>query len=165
MGAPWWAVDRNLTVRHILIGPTPGRQRRSVCLCPGGWPDPKDPGETGPMTTEAAPPGTEGFLVPLGDQESDGFWEGTAAGELRVQACAACGQFRFPPRVMCPYCQSTEREWRPVSGQGTIWSFVVAHPPLLPAYAPFAPYPVITVTLAEGEELRMVGNFVTGPQG
>jgi uncharacterized OB-fold protein len=116
------------------------------------------------MTT-TAPPGTEGFLVPLGDEESDSFWEGTALGELRLQACGACGRFRFPPRVMCPYCQSTEREWRPVSGQGTIWSFVVAHPPLLPAYAPFAPYPVITVTLAEGEELRMVGNFVTGPQG
>ncbi len=52
-----------------------------------------------------------------------------------------------------------------VSGTGTIWSFVVCHPPLLPAYAPFAPYPVITVTLDEGPALRMVGNLVTGPDG
>ena len=50
-------------------------------------------------------------------------------------------------------------------GLGTIWSFVVCHPPLLPAYAPFAPYPVITVTLDEGPALRMVGNLVTGPDG
>jgi uncharacterized protein len=117
------------------------------------------------MTTAAAPPGTEDFLIPLGDQESEGFWEGTAAGELRVQACGACGRLRFPPTVMCPLCQSTERRWQPMSGQGTIWSFVVAHPPLLPAYAPFAPFPVITVTLAEEESLRMVGNLVTSPQG
>ena len=117
------------------------------------------------MPTETVPSGTEGFLVPLGDEESEGFWEGTANGELRVQACGACGGFRFPPRVMCPHCQSTERVWRSVSGRGTIWSFVVVHLPLLPAYAPFAPYPVITVTLDEDPALRMVGNLVTGPDG
>jgi uncharacterized OB-fold protein len=117
------------------------------------------------MTTGTAPPGTEDFLIPLTDQESEGFWAGTAAGELRVQACMACGRLRFPPTVMCPHCQSTQRHWQRVSGQGTIWSFVVAHPPHRPADAPFAPFPVITVTLAEEPHLRMVGNLVTGPQG
>ena len=117
------------------------------------------------MTTQTVPGGTEGFLVPQGDEESDGFWEGTAAGELRIQACAACGELRFPPRVMCPYCQSTLRSWRAMSGKGSIWSFVVPHPPLLPAYTPFAPFPVITVTLQEGPTLRMVGNLVSGPGG
>jgi len=117
------------------------------------------------MTTEAAPPAAEAFLLPLGDEESDGFWEGTAAGELRVQACGACGALRFPPRVMCPVCQSTERSWQPVSGRGTIWSFVVVHPPVLPAYNRYAPFPVITVTLAERPSLRMVGNLVSGPGG
>jgi uncharacterized OB-fold protein len=111
------------------------------------------------MTPEAAPP--EGLLLPLGDEESDGFWEGTAAGELRVQLCLACGALRFPPRVMCPECQSTERGWRALSGSGTIWSFVVVHPPVLPAYAPYAPFPVITVTLVEKPSLRMVGNLVS----
>jgi hypothetical protein len=52
-----------------------------------------------------------------------------------------------------------------VSGRGSIWSYVVAHPPLLPAYAPFAPFPVITVTLEEDPALRMVGNLVSGPDG
>jgi uncharacterized OB-fold protein len=117
------------------------------------------------MTAEAAPAGTEGFLVPLGDEESDGFWEGTAAGELRMQACGSCGRFRFPPRVMCPHCQLTQRVWQAVSGRGTIWSFVVPHPPLLPAYTPFAPFPVIVVTLDEDPTLRLVGNLVTGPDG
>jgi uncharacterized OB-fold protein len=109
--------------------------------------------------------GAEGFLLPLGDEESDGFWDGTAAGELRVQACGACGALRFPPRVMCPECRSTERKWVAVSGRGEIWSFVVVHPPVLPAYAPYVPFPVITVTLAEKPSLRMVGNLVTGAGG
>jgi uncharacterized OB-fold protein len=117
------------------------------------------------MTTAAVPAGTEGFLVPLGDEETDGFWEGTAAGELRMEACGNCGRLRFPPRVMCPHCQSTSREWRAVSGQGTVWSFVVAHPPLLPAYAPFAPFAVITVTLAEDPALRVVGNLLATADG
>jgi hypothetical protein len=119
------------------------------------------------MTTGAAPSASaaEGFLLPLGDEESDGFWEGTAAGELRMQVCSACGALRFPPRVMCPECQSTERSWQVVSGRGTIWSFVVLHPPLLPAYAPFAPFPVICVTLEENPCLRLVGNLVVGPGG
>jgi hypothetical protein len=117
------------------------------------------------MATETAPNPTEGFLVPLGDEETDGFWEGTAAGELRIQACGACGRWRFPPRVMCPHCQSTEQTWKPVSGRGTIWSFVVPHPPLLPAYSPLAPFPVVAVTLAEDTTLRLVGNLVASADG
>ena len=118
------------------------------------------------MTTPASVPRAgESFLLPLGDEESDGFWEGTAAGELRLQECASCGFLRFPPRVMCPECQSTDRLWRAASGRGTIWSFVVVHPPVLPAYAPYVPFPVVTVTLAAKPSLRMVGNLVTGPGG
>lgn len=115
------------------------------------------------MTIRTEPAGTEGFLVPRGDAETEGFWEGTAVGELRLQACGGCGALRFPPRVMCPRCQSTARHWQTISGRGTIWSFVVCHPPLLPAYAPFAPYPVVTVTLDEGPALRMVGNLLAHP--
>ncbi|HEX4434719.1 MAG TPA: OB-fold domain-containing protein [Acidimicrobiales bacterium] len=117
------------------------------------------------MSSETAAAATDAFLLPLQDEESGAFWAGAAAGELRVQECGACGALRFPPRAMCPECQSTERTWRAVSGRGTIWSFVVVHPPVLPAYAPYTPYPVVTVTLAERPSLRMVGNLVTGAGG
>jgi len=106
-----------------------------------------------------------GLLVPSPDEESAGFWEGTAQGELRMQACTGCGALRFPPRVMCPRCRSTGRSWRAVSGVGSVWSFVVPHPPLLPAYAALAPYNVITVSLVEDPALRLVGNLVRGPGG
>lgn len=124
------------------------------------------PGRLRPMAEDTPQaPAAEGFLLPLGDEESDGFWEGTAAGELRVQVCGSCGTRRFPPRVMCPVCQSTDRSWQAVSGRGTIWSFVVVHPPVLPAYAPYTPFPVVTVTLAEEPSLRMVGNLLARPDG
>ncbi|MFJ5995865.1 Zn-ribbon domain-containing OB-fold protein [Streptomyces sp. NPDC092370] len=102
------------------------------------------------------------MLRPVPDPDGAPFWEYAAHGELRVQACAACGELRFPPRPCCPHCQSFEAEWRPVSGRGRVWSYVVAHPPLLPDYAAQAPYNVVVVELEEAPRIRLVGNLVTG---
>ena len=52
-----------------------------------------------------------------------------------------------------------------MSGRGTIWSFVVPHPPLLPDYAELAPYNVLVVALDEDPTLRLVGNLVTAADG
>ena len=107
-----------------------------------------------------------GFLLPdLESEDSVEFWQGCARHELVMQHCGACGAVRFPPRPMCPRCRSLEVQWRPVSGRGTIWSFVVPHPPLLPAYADLAPYNVIVVTLDEDPTLRMVGNLLASADG
>jgi uncharacterized OB-fold protein len=100
------------------------------------------------------------YLLPDLDDDSRGFWEGCAAGELRVQRCDACGHRQFPPRQMCPACRSFDLSWEVVAGTGTVWSFVVPHPPLLPAYAEVAPYNVVVVALDEDPTLRMVGNLV-----
>ena len=107
-----------------------------------------------------------GFLLPdIEDDDAGPFWSGTARGELLVQTCAACRHRRMPPRPMCPACRSLHHIWVPLSGRGTIWSFVVPHPPLLPAYQDLAPYNVITVALDEDPNLRVVGNLVTRPDG
>jgi uncharacterized protein len=102
----------------------------------------------------------DGVLLPVIDEDSGPFWEGTLAGELRVQACGGCARLRFPPRPMCPWCQSTDVEWKTMSGRGTIYSFVIPHPPLLPAYAAVAPYNAVLVELDEDPTVRMVGNLV-----
>ena len=107
-----------------------------------------------------------GFLLPdPQDDDAAPFWQGTARGELRVQACGQCGRRRIPPRPMCFVCRSTAVVWERLSGQGVIWSFVVPHPPLLPAYQALAPYNVITVALAEDATLRLVGNLVARADG
>ncbi len=102
------------------------------------------------------------MLIPdIEDEDSAPFWEATARGELRVQACGGCGRMRHPPRPMCPHCRSLATEWRRLSGRATVWSFVVVHPPVLPDFAELAPYPVIVAALEEDAELRMVGNVVS----
>jgi uncharacterized OB-fold protein len=107
-----------------------------------------------------------GFLLPdPAEPDAAPFWAGTTRGELLVQACAACGRWRHPPRPMCPSCRSTAVRWDRAAGTGTVWSFVVPHPPLLPAYAPFAPYNVVVVALDEDPAIRMVGNLVASTDG
>lgn len=104
---------------------------------------------------------TEHPLLPdLDDDEARPFWDGTARGELLVQKCASCGARRMPPRPMCPHCRSIDSSWEPTSGRGRVWSFVVSHPPVLPAYAELAPYNVIVVELDEDPLVRFVGNLV-----
>ena len=101
------------------------------------------------------------WLLPdLEEPTSAPFWEGTARGELLVQACGACGKWRMPPRPMCQYCQSTDIAWLPTSGRGRVWSYIVPHPPLLPAFAEVAPYNAIVVELEEDPMIRFAGNLV-----
>jgi uncharacterized OB-fold protein len=108
----------------------------------------------------------EGTPLPATDDPIDApFWAAALRGELVVQTCRGCGTRRFPPRPMCAHCRSLEHDWTPTSGRGRIWSFAVPHPPLLPAFAQVAPYPVIVVELAEDAGIRMIGNLVTSPDG
>jgi hypothetical protein len=107
-----------------------------------------------------------GLLLPdVEDPAAAEFWAGTARSELLVQACGSCGKWRMPPRPMCPYCRSLETTWEVASGRGTIWSFIVPHPPLLPAYAELAPYNSIVVALDDDPTIRFVGNLVAREDG
>ena len=108
---------------------------------------------------------TAWLLPDLRDPTTAPFWEGCARGELLVQACASCGLRRMPPRPMCPRCRSLEMRWEPTSGRGRIWSFIVPHPPLLPAFAEVAPYNAIIVELEEDPLIRFAGNLVTTADG
>jgi uncharacterized OB-fold protein len=106
------------------------------------------------------------WLLPdLEEETTAGFWEGAARGELVVQTCDSCGQWRMPPRPMCPHCQSTAVRWTATSGRGRVWSYVVPHPPLLPAFAEKAPYNAIIVELEEDPKIRFAGNLVTSADG
>jgi uncharacterized OB-fold protein len=102
-------------------------------------------------------------LMPRIDETNGFFWEGTRQGELRVQRCSESGRLIFPPRVRSPWSRTGETEWVVVSGRGTLWSFVLPHPPLIPQFSDLAPYNVILVALDEDPAVRMVGNLVSGP--
>ena len=86
------------------------------------------------------------------------FWEGTAAGELRIQRCNACGELRHPPGPMCPACHAADRGYVVASGRGRVFSFLVHHAPQLPGKE--LPATLALVELEEG--VRMVGEVLTG---
>ena len=100
------------------------------------------------------------LLLPDEDAHSAPFWEACRAQRLTIQRCANCERLRFPPRPMCPDCNALDHTWVEAMGTGTIWSWVVVHPPVLPAYNEFAPYPVAVIQLDEDPTLRMVGNVI-----
>ncbi len=108
---------------------------------------------------------SEDLLLPWIDEDAQPFWEGARRGALRMQQCSETGRLIFPPRPMSPWGQHTEPSWTTVSGRGTIWSFVVPHPPLLPQFAAFARYNVIIVALDEDPTIRLVGNLVASAGG
>jgi hypothetical protein len=101
--------------------------------------------------------------LPLPDEVTAPFWEGCRRGELRMQRCAECARFRFPPRPMCPRCLSFAAEWVPISGEGSIYSFVICHPPVLPAFQAQVPFAVALVELAEDPALRLLGGVLDIP--
>jgi hypothetical protein len=97
------------------------------------------------------------------------FWEGLRKHQLLAQACPDCGSFRYPPRPMCPNCNSFKAEWRPVSGKGELFSFIV-----VPAYpfkgAPMGRWPhddypinIAIVQLSDAKEIRMISTIVDCP--
>jgi uncharacterized OB-fold protein len=104
----------------------------------------------------------EGRILPdVTHPEVAPFWEGCGRGELLVQACGSCGRRRMPPRPMCPWCNSFDDRWDVMSGLARVWSVVIPHPPLLPAYSGEAPYNVVVVELDDDPSIRFVGNVVT----
>lgn len=106
------------------------------------------------MMSQAAKP------RPQIDALTSGFWEYARVGRLAMQVCAACGDIHFPAAPVCPRCLSTEQSWQPVSGRGTLESWVTFHRPYWPGFAADIPYEVCLVRLAEGPLL--VSNIVGG---
>jgi uncharacterized OB-fold protein len=78
--------------------------------------------------------------------ETQHFWNGTQAGELRLQRCDACTNVYFPPRPFCPSCASRKVSVFKASGKGKLYSYIIHHRPA-PGFTP-----------------RMMTNIVDCPQ-
>ncbi len=101
--------------------------------------------------------------LPYPDRDAQPYWDFAKRHELRMQHCAECRTPRFPPRPMCPQCQSPRDEWVRMAGTGTVYSWIVVHPPVLPAFADDAPYAVVLVQLDDDPTLRLVGTVSDVP--
>ena len=76
------------------------------------------------------------------------MWASIRAGRMALQRCAGCGKFRYPPAPACDRCLAMDYAWVPLSGEGTILSWVVFHRQYFDNFTP--PYNAVAVELAEG---------------
>jgi uncharacterized protein len=57
-------------------------------------------------------------VLPQPTPETQHFWDGCKAGELRLQRCSDCKDAYFPPRPFCPKCGSRSVEEFKATGRG-----------------------------------------------
>lgn len=81
------------------------------------------------------------------------YWDAARENRLVVQECQSCRQVWHPPLHRCPYCHSADLGWRPVSGDGTVYTYTVVRHPTHFAFADKIPYVLAIVELAEGPRL------------
>jgi uncharacterized OB-fold protein len=93
--------------------------------------------------------------LPKPTPETQHYWDGARAGELRLQRCDACAKPYFPPRPFCPLCGSREVSVFAASGHGTLHSYVINERPA-PGFD--APYAIAIVELQEGP--RLMSNII-----
>lgn len=97
--------------------------------------------------------------LPTPTPETQFFWDGCKANELRLQRCDQCRHVYFPPRPFCPECASKQVTIFKASGRGTLFSYVINQRPH-PAWD--APYAIAAVKLEEGPV--MLSNIIGCPQ-
>jgi hypothetical protein len=94
-----------------------------------------------------------GELFPEIDALNAPFWEGLAAGEVRLQRCGACGAHQYPAESFCYQCGALAPAWVQVAGEGTVYSFIVVHQQYHEAFKDFLPYTVAIVQMDEGPRM------------
>lgn len=101
------------------------------------------------MADPDAPP------IPPITPDTRAFWDGCAAGELRMQHCAACSAVQFPPRARCIACGAQRLDWRAIAPRGVVYSHTVVHRAPGAAFRDRVPYVVALVDLAPGARLMV----------
>jgi uncharacterized protein len=145
----WWVGDEAVgTMRFTVLKFRPVEEQAAA----GGADEPAR--RVGAEAT-SGPSASAEVLRPAVNRDTAFFWEGTRAGELRVQRCEECGALRHPPGPLCVRCGSTSRGWAVAAGTGRVYSYVVHHHPPVPGKA--LPLVVALVELEEG--VRMLGEL------
>ena len=110
-------------------------------------------------------PGPPPALPPksVADADTQPFWDAAGGHRLVIQRCASCSKWIWQPKPLCPFCGDADPQWTEVSGAGSVKSWTVIHPPVLPAWADDVPFTVLLVELDEG--VRMVGRLVDAGAG
>jgi uncharacterized OB-fold protein len=96
---------------------------------------------------------------PAPDVDSARFWQATAEGRLALCRCVDCGLWLQPPLERCRRCGGATT-FEDVSGNGSVYSFIVQRQPSVVGYVDAIPYVVALVELDEQPGLRLPARLV-----
>ena len=82
------------------------------------------------------------------DPYAEQFWACTQKKEFRLQQCADCSKYRWPPGPTCDKCLSDNYEWASIGGHGKLLSWTTFRRGYFKEYP--APHTVIVLELDEG---------------
>ena len=99
--------------------------------------------------------------IPRKGQHVMPFWEGAKNGKLVIPRCRECNRVHWFPRLICPFCHSTNLEWAEVSGEGTLYTFAVQHR-AFGGWAEEVPFVTAFIDLREGDRMMTVLRGVDG---
>lgn len=91
------------------------------------------------------------------------YWGALEHGELKVQRCADCASWRWPPGEVCRECGSLDLAWEATAPEGTVWSLSkVWHVAGSGARPGEVPYLLVVVELDGAAGVRLVGRAAAG---
>jgi uncharacterized protein len=115
---------------------------------------PRDKGELKAVPAVPDDLDPDKLMRPAASRDTEFFWDGVNAHELRIQK-RADGSLTHPPVPALWQGKSEPVDYVVSSGRGTVFSFVVHHAPKVPGRA--LPFVIALVELAEG--VRMLGEL------
>lgn len=105
---------------------------------------------------EATPP----RIIPENADRAPFAWTDGQEGRLHIPHCSGCSRWVLPPEPDCPVCGGALHP-RPVSGDGTVFTYTIDFHPFNPAVP--VPYVIAVVELADQPGLRLASNVVDCP--
>jgi uncharacterized OB-fold protein len=91
------------------------------------------------------------------------FWEAARHHELHIPRCDNCRRYQWYPRPACRHCGGTSLPWSAVSGQATLFSWVVVTHAFLPQFSAKVPFVSALVALDEDPAVRLATEIVDCP--
>ncbi len=96
---------------------------------------------------------------PQADELTAPFWAAAADHRLVIQQCSACHLLRWPPSERCPSCHSGAPVWTDLSGNGTLYSFIVDYRNMIPGFAGAYAVGLVTPEEVDDDSVRFVTNL------
>jgi uncharacterized OB-fold protein len=96
--------------------------------------------------------------LPIVTADNRAYWAAAKAHRFELPKCRTCGAWIYPIAPLCQRCWSEDIEWAPLSGLGSVSSWVVYHRAFDPSFKDDLPYMVVEIEIDEG--VRLISNLV-----